>query len=154
MSSVIKCQADPVALRPIIIAWLEEAKVNDVGLNIDIDSSIEQLRDMWKSPDSDILLLVIKQKIVGFMCMMAFKNQLVNKKIANEYYLYVLPDYRKGRNPRTLIRAAKEWAKEHECSHVVFSVSRLASELHDKVCRLYNRIGFKHLETVYIDEVA
>ena len=49
-----------------------------------------------------------------------------------------------------MIDAAQAWARAHGCSHLLFNASRLASGLHDDVCRVYEHKGMKPFETTYI----
>ena len=45
------------------------------------------------------------------------------------------------------------WAKENGCSHIIMTASNLASEMYDKVCNLYQRMGMELFETSFIQEI-
>ena len=154
MSKIITCNFDPVALVPILKQWQVEANGDTFGLELDVHKCISDLRNMVAGEDADILLLIIQEKIIGLIGLIVFTSPLSEQRICNEHYMYILPKYRKGKNPIKLIRAAEEWAKAHDCTHIMFNASNLASELHDKVCRLYERLHMKKFETTYISEVA
>jgi len=90
-------------------------------------------------------------EIVGYMGITSYKSPLSSQRIANEHYWYVLPEYRRA--SIRLIKAAIEWTKTRGCSHLQMSASNFASELHDRVCGLYEAFKMKKFETAYIMEM-
>ena len=100
----------------------------------------------------DIKEIVNKDNIVGVMGIVIFKSPIGTEMMATEHFLYVLGRHR-GLGSIKLIRYAKKWAKEKGCSHIIFNASKMASDLHDNVCKLYERLGMKHFETVYIQDI-
>jgi len=153
MSEIIKCQTDPRALEPIVDKWLEEVNNDKFGLKIEKGKAIDDLRQLVLGDDADLFLLVVQERVVGFSGVIIYENRLTDHKIANEHYWYVLPSYRKGKNPIKLLRAVEKWAKEHECSHMIMNASNLASDNHDKVVRIYERLGYSLFETSLIKKI-
>lgn len=154
MSEIVTCNFDPVALKPIATSWIEESNGDEFGLDIDVDKGVEQFRKMVMNDNADVLLLVIQGKIVGFTGLLIFTSPLSDQRICNEHYMYILPKYRKGKNPIKIIHAAEDWAREHGCTHIMFNASNLASGLHDKVCRMYERLKMHKFETSYIAQIS
>ena len=147
MSVVVKCEADPRGLEPLVETWLSEVNNDKFGLKIEKGKAIDDLRQLVLGADADLFLLVVQERVVGFSGVLIYENRLTDHKIANEHYWYVLPSYRKGKNPLKLIRAVEKWAKEHECSHMIMNASNLASDNHDRVVRIYERLGYTLFET-------
>lgn len=154
MSQVIKCTVDPKVLEPIVDEWLSEVNTDRFGISIDKNKAIDDLRQMTFGEDADLFLLVVQDKVVGFSGVIIYENRLTDHKIANEHYLYILPKYRKGKNPLKLIRAVEKWSEEKGCSHILMNASNMASDKHDKLCRVYGRLGYKLFESSYIKECA
>ena len=140
-------------LRPIADAWQEECMADDFGiLADDVDRYLGELQSMAASDDADLLVLYEGRQPVGYIGLQYFDSPLGNQKMANEHFFYVIPDKR-GIASMRLMKLAKQCAKAKGCSHVIFNASNLASGLHRKVCRLYERMNMKHFETSYISEV-
>ena len=53
-----------------------------------------------------------------------------------------------------LFRTAKKWAADNGCQYFMANASNLASDLHDKVCSIYEGIGMKKFETSYIKRIG
>lgn len=137
-------------LRPIAEQWLAEARPESFGLTIDIERHMQDLQQL--ADDGGLLVLRTNDQPLGYMGMTAFLSPIGPDRIANEHYLYIHPDHR-GRGVLLLLEFARAWARANECTHLMFNASRLASELHDGVCRLYERLGMNHFETVYLAKV-
>lgn len=147
-----KVEDDMKILFPVIDSWFKEAQFEEFGIEHDFFSGVEDLTRLINSDDGALLVMDINEKIIGFMGITVFKSPLSKQKIANEHYWYVLPEYR-GRGIY-LISSAYKWAKEKECSHIMMNASRLASQLHDKTCQIYERMGMKKFETTYIKQIG
>jgi len=143
--------SDVERLRPLVQCWKNEANGDAFGLNIDIDCLLTDIDKMMKGDDSILLVLEQDDQIQGFMGIQTFISPLSNQKIANEHYWYVLPD--KRRYGRLLLDLAKIWSSMAGCSHFMTNASKLASNLHDGVCKVYTRVGMKHFETTFIMEI-
>ena len=151
MSKTVTCNTDPIALEPLIDNWLLEVNNGKFGLNIDKQKAINDLRGMVLSSDAELFLLVVEDDVVGFCGVLLYENRLTDHNIANEHYLYVDPKYRRGvKNPNKLIRAIENWASEHNCSHIITNASYLASDRHDGVVKIYERLGYEPFESSFI----
>jgi GNAT superfamily N-acetyltransferase len=138
-------------LRPIAERWKEEAN-GDFGIHIDVNHHLEDMQRLIDDEGSELFGLFKDEKVVGYLGILMFNNPLGAGRVANEHYWYVHPDHR-GFGSTKLLHAAKIWAKENNCSHLILNASKLASDLHDTVCRMYERLGLDHFETSYICEV-
>ncbi len=118
----------------------------------DIDKYLSELLAMASGSDSNLLVLYDGETPIGYIGLRYFESPLGNQRIANENYLYVLPEKR-GLASMRLIRNAKFLAKHKGCSHLILNASNLASELHDKVCRVYEKMGLVKFETSFIVEL-
>jgi GNAT superfamily N-acetyltransferase len=131
--------------------WKRESNHQKLKIDADDDIYIGKLQEFIDNPNN-ILLVLEDDEIVGYMGLQAFESPLGNQLIANEHYWYVLPEKR-GFSALKFLHAAERWAKEKGCSHLIMNASNLASDLHDRTCRLYERFGMSKFETTYIKEV-
>lgn len=136
-------------LRPVAESWRYESNPEAFGLTGDIDCFLKDLKKLIDGPNSDLLVM---DNLGGFMGLTIFTSPLGCERIANEHYWYVLPEYR-GVSSLRFLRAANRWAKAKGCSHIIMNASCLASDLHDRVCRLYEHFGMKKFETEYMRRV-
>jgi len=138
-------------LRPVMTLWRQEARIEQFGISFDWETYIKDLQHLANDENSDLLVLMDNEPI-GYMGIQCFNSPLGEQKIANEHYWYVCPEKR-GMGSMRLFRAAKNWATQKGCTHLVMNASMMASSLHDKVCMLYERVGMRKFETSYIAEV-
>ena len=144
---------DIETLRPIVESWRKNVVDNDFGIIADdFDKYLTELGNMVLRPDADLIVLYDEETPVGYIGLRYFSSPLGNQMMANEHYYYVIPEKR-GLASIRLIKNAKVLAKMKGCSHIIFNASNLASELHEKVCRVYEKMGLKKFETSYISEV-
>lgn len=136
----------------IFPSWAKECNPNAFDMMLDYKATKETFNDMVKSPNADVLILFNKDSIVGVVGIVMFKSPIGAEAMATEHFLYVLSRHR-GLGSIRLIKHAKKWAKDKGCSHIIFNASKMASDLHDRVCGLYERLGMKHFETVYIQDI-
>ena len=137
-------------LRPIVESWEKDVRANEFGIIADdVNKYLMELHSMAFNENSDLLVLYDKDIPIGFVGLQYFDSPLGNQRIANEHYLYVIPEKR-GISSMRLIKNAKIVAKLKNCSHIIMNASNLASELHDKVCGFYEKTGMKLFETSYI----
>lgn len=140
------------SIRPLAIEWKEFCSCGKFGLEVDINEFLAGLMDLVNDDDSDLLLLVDNDDIVGIMGITKFQSPFGKEQVANEHYMFV----KQGRSVtggKRLIDAAQKWAKSKGCSHLMMNASNAASDLHNKVCMLYERIGMSKFETSYIKEI-
>ncbi len=143
---------DIETLRPIAESWQEEAQANKFGIITDVNKHLFELRNMVDNNSSDLIILYDEDEPVGYIGLRYFDSPTGNQRIAEEHYLYVIPEKR-GLISMRLIKNAKMLAKLKGCSHLILNASNLASELHDKLCRVYEKMGMRKFETSYISEV-
>lgn len=141
-------------LMPVALEWKKTCNGSQFGIDLLPVVHFADLASLVERDDADLFLLLNeKNKVIGYMGITSFNSPLGDQKIVQEHYWYVSGNNR-GHGTMLLIRAAKEWAKEHGCSHIIFNASNLASGMHDKLCKFYERIGFKKFETSYIKEIT
>ena len=142
---------DITTIRPLYDAWLAIAHGEEFGLDIDPDVADANMQALCGT--GGILLVAYEEEDpVGFFAMSPMASAFGNQTMAMETMWFALPNtHRAG---PALLKAAYQWAKENKCSHLMISGSRLASELHDKVCRFCEKVGARQFETIYLMEVA
>ena len=151
--NVIIYKDDVEALRPIVSSWKETAAKNEFGIKVfDENKYLLDLCRMTMNPRSDLLVLFDDIRPVGYLGLEYFDSPMGDQVIANEHYWYVLPESR-GIGSMRLMKTAMQLAKLKGCSHLIMNASNLASDLHDKVCKLYEKMEMKKFETSFIKEL-
>ncbi len=140
-------------LRPVAAEWRESCNGERFGIELDVETHLADLASLIGRDDADLFLLVNEEKPVGYIGVTLFNSPVGSQKVAQEHYWFVSGEHR-GRGTIALIRAAKEWAKEKGCSHIIFNASALASDMHDKLCNFYEVMAFQKFETSYIGEIS
>lgn len=148
---VLAYKGDVSPLAHMARTWLAETHGNAFGIDINVEAHMRDLQGLVDGDDSDLLVLVDGGP-VGYIGMTWFNSPLGGQKVANEHYWYVLPDYR-GLGSVRMIQAAKAWAISKDCTHLIMTASNMASDMHDRVCRLYEQMQMKKFETSFITEV-
>lgn len=143
---------DIETLRPIAESWFEFASKNKFGIEVSVDKHLLEIGMMAAKDNADLIVLYDEDIPVGYIGLIYFISPLGEQKIAEEHYLYVVPEKR-GLASMRLIKSAKYLAGHKGCSHIIFNASNLASDLHDKICGFYEKQGMKKFETSYISEV-
>lgn len=139
-------------LAPVIESWTKNCD-NRFGFDIDTKIFERDLISMLDSDHGDILVLRSNAgRVLGFMGLLSLACSLENTYSAVEHYWYVMPEHR-GPGSIKMLGAAQAWAKEKGCKRLMVNASRLAGREHDKVCHLYERMGFVHFETTFIKEL-
>lgn len=140
-------------LRPIVESWRENIKANEFGIIADdVDKYLTEISNLVLEANSDLLVLYDEETPVGYIGLQYFDSPLGNQRMANEHFFFVIPEKR-GMTSLRLLKGAKYLAKLKGCSHIIFNASNLASELHDKICKFYEKLDMKLFETSYIIEV-
>lgn len=140
-------------LRPIVESWQQIVLDNGFGIIADdIDKFLVELSNLASGDESDLLVLYDDDVPVGYLGMQYFMSPLGNQKMANEHFYFVMPEKR-GMSSIGLMRVAKVLAKERGCTHLIMNASNLASAMHNKLCRVYEKLGLTKFETCYITEV-
>jgi len=121
------------------------------GLDVRIEDVADELEVLINGTMTTVFILVSEKMIAGFIGVVLFKSPTGKDIIANEKFWYVMPEYR-GYSLK-LFRKAKSWAKDHGASHFISNASMLASNLHDKICKIYEAFGMEKFETSYIKKL-
>lgn len=136
-------------LKEVALEWKGSCNGKDFGIELVPETFFSHLNDMIIDVDKELFLLLKKDRVIGFMGAVIFQSPLGNQDICQEHFWYCGGNHR-GRGTMLLLKAIKEWAKERGCSHLIMNASCLASNLHDRLCRFYEKIGFLRFETSYI----
>ena len=144
---------DVADIRSLAKEWLKIANGEEFSMDLYYDIAAENMASLIKSGGTILLAYEDDEDIpVGFFALSPMQSFFGRQLIAMETMWFCLPNaHRAG---PALLRAAKKWAVENGCSHLMVSGSRLASDLHDKVCHFCERSGGKQFETVYLMEVT
>ena len=145
-----KFNGDVERIRPIALRWKEEYN-KSLGIEIEDDVYMAKLQDFADSPDS-ILLVLVDDDIVGYMGLSVFASPIGNQLICNEHYWFVVPEKR-GMSALKFFPVAEKWAKGKGCSHLMMNASNLVGDLHDRTCKLYEKLGMEKFETTFIKRV-
>lgn len=138
-------------VRPLLERWSEICRGAEFGLDFSVDGVERDLQARLDLGDGTLILAYDGIELVGFFAVFKTKSSLSEQPIAVETFWFAVPNHKLA-GP-ALFHNARLWAKNHGCTHLVVSGSRLASGLHDKVCSFCERVGMKPFETVYIGEV-
>ena len=149
---ILKQGYDSEKLFTVVNRWYDEAQKSKFGLNVDLVTALFDIDQLISLPDTDVLVLVDEDVFIGFMGMGSSFSKVGNQRVAEERYYYVIPEKR-GISSLRLVKASENWAKEKECTHFIIYASNLASKLHDRICKLYERLGMQLFETSYIKEL-
>jgi len=150
---VISYTGEVEFMRPLVEAWAGEAKLAEFGMKVDIDMFLHTLLEMAQGPQSALMLLSSDQGLLlGFMGCVLFDSPLDGSLSASERYWYITPRHRKGRGFIMLRNKGKEWAKDAGAVRWLMTASKLASDKHDKLCRVLRK-KMKHFETTFIEEL-
>ena len=139
-------------LRPAAEKWRAECNSKTMGIDIDIETHLADLRRLVSQDNSDLLVCRDGDAVIGYMGLIVIDSPVGPQKMANEHYWYVVPE-RRGTLGLRFLKAAELWAQINQCSHLLMNASHLASNLHDRVCKLYEQFGMEPFETTYIKRV-
>lgn len=140
---------DVFSLAPLAQKWLAEGD-GSFGIDMDVQTHLGDMQRLADGEDSGVLALLDGEDvIVGYMGIFRFANPIGRGFVANEHMLFVHPDHR-GVGGIKLVRAAESWSQQHQCTHLILNASYLASSLCDRVCTLYERLGYRKFEQTFI----
>lgn len=143
---------DIEALKDLAFEWKSVCNGKQFRIDLRPETHFRDLAGLIENENSELFLLMKNDHVIGYMGAICFDSPLGNQKMCQERYWFVSGKNR-GRGTLMLLRAVKKWAKEKGCSHRLMTASCLASQMHDKLCRFYERLGFKKFETTYIEEL-
>ena len=146
---------DVSTIVPLGEQWLAECSASDFGIKTSMAHIIKDLENWIEMATGTIILAYDGVELVGFMSVFVVPSVLGPQMFALEKYWYALAG-RPTAGPMMFVEASR-WAKENNCSHLIMSASHIAlniaSNVHDKCCKFYERMGMKIFETSYICEV-
>ena len=150
MSYSIQYCLGTATLKPLIIEWAKEINGDDFDMNIDPNCILADIERLVVSRDADVLLLVHDDEPIGYLGIIISRSPTNGARIANEHHWFVSKAHR-GVAAIRLLKAARQWGKDRGCSHIILTASKLASNLHNRTCKLYERLGMQLFETSYIE---
>ena len=139
------------SLRQLGSEWLSELQADRYGLDADIEIIKADL-ESWNKGEGAVLVAKHDNEIVALFALFAVPSYLGKQKIALEKYWYA----RKGSHfagPR-LYMAAIDWARQHNCSHLITSASKMMPDRHDSIGDFLLKTGARHFETSYIYQIG
>lgn len=117
-------------------------------LEYDDNSTEEFIRQTLKDPSSVIVMLDDVGMIIGKASYLPFSKD----KISTELAWYLHPFYRQGKDSLKLIKAYEYWAKNIQgCKYT--QMACIKDLKGDTVGKLYERLGYKPVESAYIKEL-
>ena len=150
---VIKATNEDIeALKSLAYEWKSLCNGKSFGIDLRPEVHVRDLAKLIEDEDSELFLLLKKDRIIGYMGAICFNSPTGNQVMCQEHYWFVSGKNR-GRGALLLLRAVKKYAKEMGCSHRLMTASCLASNMHDRLCVFYEKIGFRKFETTYIEEL-
>ena len=136
------------SLLGLMDSWKHEAG-REFNIDFDNNANARHLAEMINGANSTVIGLMDGDAVVGYMGICIFENPVGRGVMASEHFWYVLPEHR-GIGAIRILEAGIEWAKARGCTHFIGNASRLAGELHDKICAIYEKMGFTLFETSYL----
>jgi hypothetical protein len=149
VTEIVEYKPD-IDLIPLLREWRSETKMVEFGIQGYVPDTVEFLKNLTNK--GTVLVLMAQNIPVGIMGLCPMKSPVGPQQIANEHFWYISPHFR-GYG-RKMLRAAEFWSKGHGCSHLIVNASYMASDLCDKVSKLYELLNFSHFEKSFIKEVA
>ena len=141
-------------LLPLILSWKETCKSKELEMEANPLALLLDFKKIIGSEQGVLFGTKNKNDVIGVIGVIIFSSPIGNDLIANEHYWYVMPEYRKGTIGMRLLKKAIKWAESKGCTHFMGNASMLASDLHDNICSIYERIGMKKFETTYIMKIG
>ena len=141
-------------LRPLVESWKANCGQTD-GLILDVEHLLMALLSWLGILESTILVLKSDEgRPLGFMGLCVHQSPVGPQWMASEHFWYVLPEHRSMKASGMFLDAAMAWCKEHRAEFFSLTASRMANIEMERVCRMYERWGFRHYESSFIKEVA
>ena len=145
-------KGDAERLRALFTSRKAEMQIGKFGLNLDEVKYMVEAQRFIDRTDTDLLVLFDNSVPIGYLGLEYYISYLGDNKIANEQNWYVMPEHR-GIGSIRLFEAAELLAKATGCSHLTMNASMMASEMHNKLCSLYEKLGMSKYETSFIREL-
>lgn len=145
-------KGDTEILRDLCESRKAEIQLGKFGVTIDEDKYKKDLQRFIDSSDTDLFVLFDNDIPIGYLGLEYFISPFGTQKMANEQNWYVMPDHR-GIGSIRLFSAASVMAKAKGCTHLIMNASMMASDMHDKLCKLYEKLGMSKFETSFIKDL-
>ena len=136
-------------LRALFISRKAEMQIDKFGIELDDVKYMTEAQSFIDDNDTDMIVIFDDSIPVGYMGLEYFVSPLSSQVIANEQNWYVIPSYR-GIWSIRLLQTAEAIAKNRGCSHLTMNAAMMASEMHDKLCTRYGKLGMDKYETSFI----
>lgn len=149
---MIEKLADAKELDGLFDDWLADTDTERYGIFTDKAIATANFQLFCDMDTADVLVSRSDGRIVGMLVMLCDANAIGPGVIAAERFFYVSPKYR-GIAGIRLMKAGEQWARDRGCTHLVMGSSKVAGDMFDKVCDLYERFGMTHIESSYIKEL-
>ncbi|MFO1434580.1 MAG: GNAT family N-acetyltransferase [Candidatus Competibacteraceae bacterium] len=150
MNVIIMNPTDDInILRPLAEEWAKEVRAAEYDFPTDVGIGLDFMRGLMTRSDGDVLVLMDGEKVCGCMGLMYRPNHVGPGMIANESLFYLTQSARSGGGAVELIQAARKVALSKGCNFFFLNASRMAGDA-DRSRKLYERMGFKHIESSYM----
>ena len=122
-------------------------------VRIDVDYADQTYRDLISTGAGQIFLMfdVEMDSFIGGLGCLKAPDLHNGEMIAVETFWYVVPEYRDSAHGIELLFAFEKWAKDNNCTKM--AMIHLADSSPERLKKLYERLGYKLLESHYIKEV-
>jgi len=149
---IFKKDESILKLSTLIGSWMTECKMKEFGVHLNLVEFFEDFKSLIALDNKDLMVLEVDNKIVGLMGLIFFKSPTGLQYFTQDRHWYIMPEYRG--NGLKMIAMAEEWAKDKKCSHLLLSVNMMASNMHDRTCKVYEKKGMQKFEITYIKKVG
>jgi len=100
------------------------------------------------SDDATIFLAESDGAVMGMLAVMVYPHPMSGARVASELCWWIEPEARGGRTALRLVRAAEQWAVDHD-ARVLQMIAPTA-----RVGEFYEALGYGRVETTYQRRVA
>lgn len=118
----------------------------------DLDRFVSLWTVLIKNGSGVIYLLESANEIVGTIGAVAHPDAYSARVICQEFFIFVRSESRGGTGLLKLLRAFERWARERHCSEI--RLGHLQDSMPEELKRLYVRMGFVHVESMFSKELA
>ena len=128
-------------------AWTQSAYISEFGFKADTAALLMEL-DQWLENMDGTIIVASDPHPCGFLAMFACRTPLSDKLIGLQKYWYSQPGYNCGVR---MLAEARRWAISKKCSHFILAASNLASDEHDRIVSMCQKMGMSLFETAYVE---
>lgn len=129
-----------------IIANFHQEAICEYDSSIDSQAVLETIK---QADHSNAFLLIIDERAQGILYGTRLRSPVNGRDIFQEVIWYVNPDFR--RNGVWLLRKVEKLLKSLGVSIMIMAV--LENSKTEKIKSLYERLGFKHMESHYVRSI-